>query len=103
MTCTPADLVVYLEHHWLAQHAGTVLPDGSLIASPKGVSQCLSSCSTGFKLLGRVGEWNAQTNVGTPVESSLITQYRKGYKLEAWQGGYLEGSAVPMHGSKVKQ
>ena len=39
LTCTPADLVVYFESHWLAQHAGTTLPDGSVIASPSGVSQ----------------------------------------------------------------
>ena len=37
LTCTPADLVVYLESHWLAQHAGTTLPDGNIIASPSGV------------------------------------------------------------------
>ena len=103
LTCTPADVVVYLESHWLAQHAGTTLPDGGMIASPKGVSQCLSSCSTGFKLLGRVGEWNPLSNSGNPVESTLINQYRKGYRLEAWRSGYLEGSAVPMHSSKVFQ
>ena len=104
LSCTPADIVVYLESHWLAQHAGTILPDGEMIASPKGVSQCLSSCSTGFKLIGRMGEWNVLTNSGNPVESTLINQYRKGYKLEAWRAGYLEGSAVPfMQASKVFQ
>ena len=26
-TCTPADLLVYMESHWLPNHAGTMLPD----------------------------------------------------------------------------
>ena len=87
---TPADVMVYLESHWLAQHAGTTLPDGAVIASPKGVSQCLSSCSTGFKLIGRVCEWHPLANSGNPVESTLINRYRKGYRLEAWRAGYLK-------------
>ena len=103
MTCTPADLVVYLETHWLGEHAGTQLSNGTMIASPKGVSQCLSHCSTGFKLLGRVGQWDPLHASGNPVESSLVTQYRKGYKLEAWRSGYLEGSAVPMTAGKILQ
>jgi len=101
MTCTPADLVVYLESHWLSQHAGTTLPNGCTIASPSGVNQCLSSCSTGFELLGRVGDWNPLDSSGNPVDSSLVAQYRKGYRLEAWRSGYLEGSAVPMQAEKL--
>ena len=88
-----------LDSPWLAQHAGTTLPDVVVIASLKGVSQCLSSCSTGFRLIGRVGEWNPVTNSGNPVVSTLINQYRKGYRLEAWRAGYLEGSGVPMQAS----
>jgi len=53
MTCTPADLIAFLQDHWLEAHAGTTLPDGSLISSPSGVNQCLSSMSTGFSLIGR--------------------------------------------------
>ncbi len=74
LTCTPADLVVCLESHWLSQHASTTLPNGSIIASPSGVSQCLSNCSTGFKLIGRVGNWNPLDSSGDPVGSTLITQ-----------------------------
>ena len=93
--------MVYLESHWLAHHAGTSLPNGNTIASPSGVSQCLSNCSTGFKLLGRVGDWNPLSHSGNPVDSTLLTQYRKGYRLEAWRAGYLEGSAVPMQADKL--
>ena len=103
LTCTPGDLVVYMEYHWLAQHAGTTLADGSTIASPSGVSQCFSNLSTGFKQIGRNGEWNPISSTGNPVESTLIANYCKGYKLEAWRAGYLEGSAVPMQLEKVTQ
>ncbi len=45
-------------------------------------SQCLSNCSTGFKLLGTVGDWTPLTPNGNPVDSTLLTQYHKGYRLE---------------------
>lgn len=45
-TCTPADLLVYLKSQWLPNHAGTALQDGTMIASPSGVSGCLSHLST---------------------------------------------------------
>ncbi|KAL0019147.1 hypothetical protein WJX77_006289 [Trebouxia sp. C0004] len=96
-----ADLVVYLESHWLAHQSWNNLPNGNTIASPSRVSQCLSDCSTGFKLLGRVGDWNPLSASGNPVDSTLLTQYRKGYRLEAWRAGYLEGSAVPMQGDNL--
>lgn len=103
-TCTPADLLVYMESHWLPNHAGTMVPDGSMIAFPSGVSGCLSHLSTGFLLIGRVGDWDpSTTTVGNPVVSTDLAQYRKGYRMQAWRSGYLEGSAVPINSSKVFQ
>ncbi len=102
-TCTPADLLVYIESHWLPNHAGNLLPDGSMIASFSGVSGCLSHLSTGFMLIGRVGDWDHSTSTGNPVVSTDLTQYRKGYKMQAWRSGYLEGSAVPISSKKVFQ
>ena len=101
LTCTPADLIAFLEDHWLNAHAGTTLPDGSLISSPSGVNQCLSSLSTGFNLIGRVISWTPETPSGNPVQSSLVSSYRKGYRLGAWRLDYLEGSAVPISVEKV--
>ena len=54
MTCTPADLLVFMESHWLAHHAGTELPDGRFVPSPSGVNSCLSHLSAGLELLGNV-------------------------------------------------
>ncbi len=69
-TCTPADLLVYMESHWLPNHAGTMLPDGSVIASPSG---CLSHLSTGFLLIGRDGDWDPSNGTGNPVVSTDLT------------------------------
>ena len=88
MTCTPADLIAFLQDHWLEAHAGTSLPNVSLISSPSGVNQCLSSMSTGFSLIGRVTSWTPETPSGNPIQSSLVSSYRKGYRLGAWRSGY---------------
>ena len=66
----------------------------TLIASPTEVNVCLSNFFTGFTLIGRVGNWNPLTRQGNPILSTDICQYRKGYKMQAWRSGYLEGSAV---------
>ncbi|KAL0020614.1 hypothetical protein WJX77_012096 [Trebouxia sp. C0004] len=86
-TCTSADMLVYMGSHWLPNHAGTLLPDGSMIASPDGVSGCLSHLFTGFMLIGRLGDWDHSTSTGNPVVSTDLTQYRKGYKMQAWRPG----------------
>ncbi len=101
MTCFPADLIAFLQNHWLKAHAGTTLPDGSLISSPSGVNQCLSSMSTGFNLTGRVTSWTLETPSGNPFQSSLVSSYCKGYRLGAWRSGYLGGSAVPINVDKA--
>ena len=103
MTCTPADLIAFVESHWLAAHAGTTLLDGSLISSPSGVNQCFSHLSTGFNQIGRVTSWTPEVPSGNPVQSSLVASYRKGYRLQVWRSGYLEGSAVPIRRGKVHQ
>lgn len=102
-TCSPADLLVLMEGHWLSHHGGTELPDGYVIASPSGVNSCLSHLSTGCSLIGRVAEWDSLTSKGNPVLSPEVSLYCQGYKKQAWKSGYLEGSAVPMQASKVHQ
>lgn len=79
------------------------MPDGSLIASPAGVNQCLSNLSTGFQLIGRIGDCSPLNLSGNPTKSIEVTQYPQGYKQKAFQIGYLEGSAVPMTGNKAFQ
>lgn len=75
MACSPADLLVFMESYWVPHHAGTDMPDGSLIASPGGVNQCLSNLSTGFQLIGRIGDWSPLNLSGNPIKSIEVTQY----------------------------
>jgi len=44
MTCTPADLIAFLQDHWLEALAGTTLPDGSLIDHPVGSTSACPAC-----------------------------------------------------------
>ena len=63
----------------------------------------MSHLSTGFDQLGRVGPWSSTTTHGNPILSTVIGNYRKGFRLQAWRSGYLEGSAVPLTEDKVFQ
>ena len=101
LTCTPTDVIIFMERSWLAKHGGTVLPDGSIVASPSGVNSCLSSLSTGFSLLGRGGGWSPVTPHGNPMHSAVLVHWRKGYKLQSWRRGCQETSAVPMTSNKA--
>ncbi len=103
LNCSPTDLLAFLETHWLPLHGGTVLPDGTTVASPSGVNLCLSSLTTGFSLLGRTGAWSPLTPHGNPVHSADLQHYRKGYRMQAWRHGYQEASAVPMSIDKTHQ
>ena len=83
LTCTPTDVISFMERSWLAKHGGTVLFDCNTVASPSGVKVCLSSLSTGFSLLGRVGSWSPVTPQGNHIQSAMVLHWRKGYKLQS--------------------
>lgn len=76
-----------MESHWVQQHAGTTMPDGSCIASPAEINQCLSNLSTGFQLMGRIGDWCQLNPHGNPIKSIEVIQYRQGYRQRAFQIG----------------
>lgn len=104
-TCTPPDLLVYLEQHWVPTHGGTVLGDQPhLVAAPNSVNTILSHLSTGFQLLGRRGPYDASNSQSTnPVDSSEVRLWQKGYGKDLFKQGYEVGSAVPMSESKLHQ
>ena len=58
LNCTPTDILVYIENHWVNKHGGTVLPGGETVASPSGVNGFLSHLSTCFEMLHRTGPYN---------------------------------------------
>ncbi|KAK9805249.1 hypothetical protein WJX72_008655 [[Myrmecia] bisecta] len=53
--------------------------------------------------MGRVGAWLPAQTRGNPINSTLIADYRKGYRSQVWELGYEEGSAVRMTQEKLVQ
>jgi hypothetical protein len=65
--CTPEDIVVFLESHWLHQHGSTLLSDGEVHAAPSYLSTSMSHLSGMFKVLGRVGVYDPDRQVWASV------------------------------------
>ena len=63
-TCTPVDVKVFFESHWLQQHGSLLLSDGKQYAAPSYLSSSISHLSGMFRRLGRTGEYDAQRQVG---------------------------------------
>jgi hypothetical protein len=62
-TCTPEDIVVFFESHWLREHGSTLLSDGEVHAAPSYLSTSISHLSGMFKVLGRVGAYDPDRQV----------------------------------------
>ena len=55
LTCTPEDVVVFFESHWLPRHGSTVLEDGETHASPAYLDTSVSHLSGLFRRWGARG------------------------------------------------
>lgn len=55
----------------------------------------LSSLSTTFELLDRVGPWDNALRTGNPTKCLAVTYFKKGYRQQSFAQGYEEGSAIP--------
>ena len=102
LNCSPTDLLAFLETHWLPVH-GVLSCQMAPKLPPSGVNLCLSSLTTGFSLLGRIGAWSPLTPHGNPVHSGDLEHYRKGCCMQSWRRGYLEASAVLLSIDKTHQ
>ena len=76
-TCTPEDLLVYLEQVYIPQHAGSQLPDGTLMGAPCTISNIPSQFRVIFKELGRAAVWDDETASGNPAAASRLSQWRQ--------------------------
>ena len=93
--CTPADILEYMESHWLAVHGGTVLPDGSLM--PHEVGQCLP-----IRMVCRLHpHWEGCELAQLQADQPGKPHPAKATRCRAWRSGYLEGSSMPMSDTKV--
>ena len=77
--CSPEDLLVYLVMVYIPQHAGSVLPNGQIIAAPTTMATTISHLRQIFKQLGRGDTWDEQLRLGNPACS---------YQLHSWQQGH---------------
>jgi hypothetical protein len=71
--------------------------------APSSLAGIRSHLSTEFELLGRTGEWNAETLQGNPTWSPLVRRLTKGYKAEAEEQGYQQKGAVPLAEDRIQQ
>ena len=67
LTCTPEDLLVYLEMVYTKRHAGSLLPNGVLTAAPSSITNAISHMRLIFKELNRGEEWNDTHSYGNPA------------------------------------
>ncbi|KAL4448042.1 hypothetical protein ABPG75_005261 [Micractinium tetrahymenae] len=92
-TCTPEDVAVFFESHWLPKHGSSLLEDGAVHAAPSYLASTVSHLRGFFKRLGRDGQFSHATQTGNPCCDDLITKLTSTYHQQCWQQGYAEKSA----------
>ena len=101
-SATPENMLVYLTHHWLPNHAGLATSAGELIAAPSRLSGIKSHLAEEFELLGRSGDWTSATQTGNPKHSIQIKTMLTGYSDHAAELGYQKKGAVPLSAAEVE-
>ena len=64
-TCTPNDILVYLEDEYLPNHQGSMAASGEHCCAPSTVDQILSHMSACFAQMGRSDRW---TNLAVAMQ-----------------------------------
>ena len=100
-TCSPLDVVVFLQGHYCLLHAGSITPGQLHVMAPGSLKNAVSALSQGFQELARCGPWNPATNHGNPVDSFPVSQWRRGYCNLASQAGYVSRGALELTENKV--
>ena len=102
-TCTPEELLVYLQLEYLPKHAGSRLPDGAVIAAPSTIATIISHLRMIFKTVGRGDIWEAEEAHGNPACSHQIKQWQQGGGKQSSKAGWRSTGAVPMTETKMIQ
>ena len=74
---TPEDLVAYHQAYWVETHGSTVLY-GRKYPAPGSLEGNFSYLSGIFEAAGRTGLYNSQQNMGNPVQSKQVREYKEG-------------------------
>ncbi|KAK9835838.1 hypothetical protein WJX74_009093 [Apatococcus lobatus] len=72
--CSPADVMVFMETHWVPAHLGSQTETGHKMAAPSSVEGALCNLSTLFQQHGRGQVWNEDTQSGNPTWSLGLKQ-----------------------------
>ena len=64
-TCTPFDLLVFLEEVYIPNHAGSQLPNGQTIVAPSTMANTVSHLRQIFRQLGRGQQWDLSSSMAT--------------------------------------
>jgi len=75
----PADVCRFLDSYYPHEHAGTLMPGGSVVAAPHALQNARSLLSAVFRQQGRSQAWRDQDRSGNPCDSTLVVQSLTGY------------------------
>jgi hypothetical protein len=93
-TAIPADVITYMEGHWVPTHGRTHLPNGDVVPSFSYLKNCLTFLRRLFDDVMRQGDWNAQQFTGNPCASEKVSKYRSGYERMLWRAGIQTNAAA---------
>ncbi|DBA68128.1 TPA: hypothetical protein ACH3X2_013936 [Trebouxia sp. C0005] len=68
---------------FIPKHAGSEARLGQPVTAPGSVNALKSMMSLEFAMMGRGGEWDAETMQGNPTHSDLLRRLSKGYATDA--------------------
>ena len=102
-TCTPEDLLVYLELVYIPNHAGSQLTDGSIHAAPATISNVLSHLRVILKEAGRGTFWDPLKQQGNAANAYQLSSWRQGHEKLTHARGFRQTSAKIMPEDKFLQ
>ncbi len=97
---TPEELIAYHQQYWVHTHGETLLK-GRIWPAPGSVEANFSYLSGIFESAGRTGLYNTQLQLGNPVQSKLVRDYKEGYARLMRDIGFATTSAVHMKEEKL--
>ena len=97
----PGDIIAWLEGTYIPAHQGSRLPDGTACTSVSGVFSALAHLSTAYTMTGRDEVYTSTNPHGNPCKHSMITIWRRAYRIKMFVLGLKVGSAVPLSQAKV--
>ena len=97
----PGDIIAWFEGTYIPAHQGSLLPDGTACTSVSGVFSALAHLSTAYTMTGRDEIYTSTNPHGNPCKHSMITIWRRAYRIKMFVLGLKVGSAVPLSQAKV--